>query len=85
VIIERGFHHYFRLQELCKDITMARTYATSAAVIVISILFPVIGTAVVSLRFYIRANAKTRPWIDDWLTVPALVGTLSRSSRHQAH
>lgn len=49
------------------------TYATPAAVIVISVLFPVLGILVVSLRFYTRGRAKIRPWIDDWLTIPALV------------
>lgn len=52
---------------------MSHTYATPAAIIVISILFPVLGIIVVSLRFYTRARAKVRPWIDDWLTIPALM------------
>ncbi|PCG89963.1 Hypothetical protein PENO1_101630 [Penicillium occitanis (nom. inval.)] len=52
---------------------MPNTYATPAAVIVISILFPVLGIIVVSLRFYTRGRAKIRPWVDDWLTIPALL------------
>lgn len=54
---------------------MPNTYATPVAVIVISILFPVLGIIVVSLRFYTRGRAKIRPWVDDWLTIPALVGS----------
>jgi hypothetical protein len=60
---------------------MARTYATPAAVIVISIVFPMLGTIAVALRFYTRSKAKIRLWVDDWLTVPALVCNLARTSR----
>ncbi|KAH6664862.1 hypothetical protein B0J14DRAFT_238113 [Halenospora varia] len=52
---------------------MSRTYATSAAVVVISILFPLLGTIAVALRFYTRKQAKLTLWIDDWLTIPALI------------
>ncbi|KAL4981900.1 hypothetical protein BDW68DRAFT_195934 [Aspergillus falconensis] len=52
---------------------MARTYATPAAVIAISILFPVLGTVAVLLRFYARKRTRSRLWVDDWLTVPALL------------
>ncbi|MCJ1308350.1 hypothetical protein MMC25_002003 [Agyrium rufum] len=52
---------------------MARTYATPAAVIVISVLFPVLGIIAVSLRFHARSKLKTRFGIDDWLTIPALL------------
>ena len=62
---------------------MARTYATPAAVIVISILFPILGLIAVSLRFYTRTTAKIRLWVDDWLTIPALVCNVSRSSISQ--
>ncbi|KAL4912009.1 hypothetical protein BDW62DRAFT_36017 [Aspergillus aurantiobrunneus] len=52
---------------------MPRTYATPAAVITISILFPVLGTLTVLLRFYARKRTKVAPWVDDWLTLPALL------------
>ena len=52
---------------------MARTYATPAAVIVVSILFPILGIIAVSLRFYTRSHSEANLGIDDWLTVPALV------------
>jgi len=52
---------------------MSRTYATPAAVIVISVLFPILGLIAVSLRFYTRTKANIRLWIDDWLIVPALM------------
>ncbi|TGO33320.1 hypothetical protein BHYA_0252g00010 [Botrytis hyacinthi] len=48
------------------------TYSNPAAIIAISILFPILGLAAVSLRFYTRVNARIRLGIDDWLTVPAL-------------
>ncbi|PYH58625.1 uncharacterized protein BO96DRAFT_245300 [Aspergillus niger CBS 101883] len=51
---------------------MSRTYATPAAIITISILFPVLGTLTVILRFYTRRKTKSVLWIDDWLTLPAL-------------
>lgn len=54
---------------------MTRTYATPAAVIVISVLFPVLGIIAVSLRFYTRTKAKMELRMDDWLTLPALVRT----------
>ena len=54
------------------------TYATPAALIGISILFPILGTIAVSLRFYARRTMRREPWlpwlqVDDWLTIPALV------------
>ncbi|GFN11073.1 uncharacterized protein AtWU_00869 [Aspergillus tubingensis] len=52
---------------------MSRTYATPAALITISILFPVLGTLTVILRFYTRRKTKSVLWIDDWLTLPALI------------
>ncbi|GCB19301.1 hypothetical protein AAWM_02186 [Aspergillus awamori] len=51
---------------------MSRTYATPAAIITISILFPVLGTLTVILRFHTRRKTKSVLWIDDWLTLPAL-------------
>ncbi|PYH34704.1 uncharacterized protein BO87DRAFT_415494 [Aspergillus neoniger CBS 115656] len=52
---------------------MSRTYATPAALITISILFPVLGTLTVILRFYYtRRKTESVLWIDDWLTLPAL-------------
>jgi len=51
------------------------TYATPAAVVVISLLFPILGTIAVSLRFYTRTKAKIGIRIDDWLILPALVRT----------
>ena len=52
---------------------MARTYATPAAVIVISVLFPSLGIVIVSLRLYSRNKARIKLWLDDWLTIAALV------------
>ncbi|KAI9041024.1 uncharacterized protein KD926_007440 [Aspergillus affinis] len=56
---------------------MPRTYATSAAIIAICILFPVLGnltvlgTLTVLLRFYARRRSRVVLWVDDWLTLPA--------------
>ncbi|KAB8229910.1 hypothetical protein ETB97_002379 [Aspergillus alliaceus] len=54
---------------------MARTYATPAAVIVISTVFPALGIIVVFLRFYtrIKLGSSSMLWVDDWLTIPALI------------
>lgn len=53
---------------------MADTYATPTAVMVISILFPILGICAVALRFYTRIKANTVViWLDDWLSIPALV------------
>ena len=49
------------------------TYTTPAALLVISILFPILGIVCVSARFYTRIHAKIGLWVDDWLTIPALV------------
>ena len=49
------------------------TYATPAAVIVVSVLFPVLGIATVFLRFYTRRTQKIGLGVDDWLILPALV------------
>ncbi|KAL3463239.1 hypothetical protein BJX64DRAFT_257374 [Aspergillus heterothallicus] len=51
---------------------MPRTYATPAAVITISILFPVLGTLTGFLRFNARKRAKAALWVDDWLMLFAL-------------
>lgn len=52
---------------------MSKTYTTPTSIIVISVLFPILGVIAVSLRFYTRTKAKIGLWIDDWLTLPALV------------
>lgn len=52
---------------------MSHTYANPAAIITISILFPILGTLTVILHFYTRRKTKSVLWIDDWLTLPALV------------
>ncbi|CAI7665742.1 unnamed protein product [Penicillium glandicola] len=49
------------------------TYTTPAACIAISILFPVLGIIVVGLRRYTTKRANLPLWIDDCLTIPALV------------
>lgn len=49
------------------------TYTTPAACIAISILFPVLGIIVVGLRCYTKKRANLPLWIDDFLTIPALV------------
>ncbi|KAL3481677.1 hypothetical protein BJX99DRAFT_253205 [Aspergillus californicus] len=49
------------------------TYANPTAIITICIFFPVLGILAVSLRFYARKRANARLWVDDWLTVPALL------------
>ena len=41
--------------------------------LIISIVFPILNTIVVSLRFYSRNRKKLSLQIDDWLTLPALV------------
>ncbi|KAI9372946.1 hypothetical protein BJX61DRAFT_533580 [Aspergillus egyptiacus] len=51
---------------------MARTYSNPAAIITICILFPVLGTFTVVLRFFARKRAKKDLWVDDWLCLPAL-------------
>ncbi|TEY52003.1 hypothetical protein BOTCAL_0261g00030 [Botryotinia calthae] len=48
------------------------TYSNPAAIIAISVLFPILGLVAVSLRFYTRVNARVRLGVDDWLTIPAL-------------
>lgn len=53
------------------------TYTTPAACIAISILFPVLGIIVVGLRCYTKKRAKLPLWVDDWLTIPALVCLLA--------
>ncbi len=49
------------------------SYATPSAVILIGVLFPVLGSVAVSLRFYTRHSQKAEIGIDDWLILPALV------------
>ncbi|OCL09908.1 hypothetical protein AOQ84DRAFT_375393 [Glonium stellatum] len=39
------------------------------------IVLPCISTIVVALRFYTRSSLKSEKFLDDWLTVPALVFT----------
>lgn len=56
---------------------MTDYYATPAAVIFISIFFPVLGATCVALRFYTRAKAKSAFWWDDWLCIPALAFELA--------
>ncbi|PWY77716.1 hypothetical protein BO83DRAFT_223514 [Aspergillus eucalypticola CBS 122712] len=51
---------------------MSDTYANPASIIRIPILFPILGTLTVTLRFYTRRKTKFVLWIDDWLTLPAL-------------
>lgn len=57
------------------------TYTTPAACIAISILFPVLGIIVVGLRWYTKKRANLPLWIDDFLTIPALVRLLAISVR----
>lgn len=52
---------------------MARTYATPAAVLTVAVLFPVLGTVFVALRFVASKGSKAGLSIDDWLVVPALI------------
>ncbi|KAL4908655.1 hypothetical protein BDW74DRAFT_175337 [Aspergillus multicolor] len=52
---------------------MSRTYATPAAILVVSALFPALGTLAVTLRLFAKKRTRSMLWIDDWLTIPALL------------
>lgn len=43
-------------------------------VLAAGIVFPLLGIIVVALRFYTRSTQKASYQLDDWLTLPALVG-----------
>ncbi|RAK71512.1 uncharacterized protein BO72DRAFT_453645 [Aspergillus fijiensis CBS 313.89] len=51
---------------------MSRTYATPAARITISILFSVLGTLTVILRFYARKRSKSVLWTDVKIEIDGL-------------
>lgn len=46
-------------------------YANPTAIVVVSVLFPLIGAVAVALRFYTRHYMRAKPTLDDWLIVPA--------------
>ena len=52
------------------------SYINGGSVIAIGVLFPILGTAVVAARFYIRRSRKLQLGLDDWLCLPALVCSL---------
>lgn len=53
------------------------SYVNGKSVIAIGILFPALGAAAVTARFYVRRNRKVALGVDDWLCLPALVGHVS--------
>lgn len=53
------------------------SYIKGKSVIAIGVLFPALGAAAVTARFYVRRNRKISLGVDDWLCLPALVGDLS--------
>ena len=51
--------------------------ASPSSIIAVGVVFPVLCTIAVVLRFYLRYALKVRLMADDWLTIPTLV-----SKRH---
>ena len=49
------------------------TYVNEASVIATSVIFIVLGTVAVSLRFFVRRGRKVGLGTDDWLIAAALV------------
>lgn len=49
------------------------TYATRSSVVAVGVTLPLLAILAVGLRFYTRHAQKTSLWVDDWLTLPALV------------
>ena len=47
---------------------------TPGGVLAVSIALPILSIIAVFLRFYTRRLQKAKLGIDDWLTLPALVG-----------
>ena len=56
------------------------TVVTPESVVAVGAVFPALGIIVVALRFYTRYRQKARLMLDDWLTVPALVGSITRTT-----
>ena len=52
------------------------SYINGGSVIAIGVLFPILGSAAVAARFYIRRNRKTALGLDDWCCLPALVRSI---------
>lgn len=48
------------------------SYINGKSVIAIGVLFPALGAAAVTARFYVRRNRKISLGVDDWLCLPAL-------------
>ena len=55
------------------------TYATPGSMIALGAAFPALGIVAVALRFYTRRIQKAPLKLDDWLTIPVLVGQFSLS------
>lgn len=51
----------------------AYNYLTPGVMGAAAIALPVVGIAMVVLRFYSRRSRKLKPMIEDWLVIPALV------------
>ena len=58
------------------------SYINGRSVIAIGILFPTLGAAAVTARFYVRRNRKVSLGVDDWLCLPALVGYIFKERCH---
>jgi hypothetical protein len=54
---------------------------TPAATILAGIIFPIVGGALVALRFYSKHVKRSGFEIEDWLTLPAFVCTCARHTR----
>ena len=51
------------------------TYVNPQSVTACGIIFPILGAVAVYLRFRTRHSRKAELRVDDWLCVPALVGS----------
>ena len=49
------------------------TYVNGASVIGVGVIFPVLGTIAVALRFKVKSARKVGLWWDDWLILLGLV------------
>ena len=50
-------------------------YINGASVTAIGVIFPVVDSFAVAGRFYSRISHNTNLGVDDWICVPALVGS----------
>ena len=62
---------------LCFGGPIVTTYLTPGRVIAVSVVFPILGTIAVALRFYTRYSQKVTFATADWLMIPALVSVFT--------